>query len=120
MDDDANRHDVDARLRDILMPPAAAVDRVVSGALRGQQSGMPAPRWRWAAVAAAGLLIVAAATWQRAGRREPTIPVTTVSRDASILVVKSSDGRRWLFTPTAAPRSGGHYVIVVPASEVAP
>ena len=120
MDDDANQHDVDTRLREILNPPVAAIDRVVSGALRGQQSGNRIPRWWWAAVTAMGLLIVAAVAWQRAGLRQPAIPVTTVNREASMVVVHSSDGRRWLFAPPAAPRTGGHYVIVVPASEVAP
>lgn len=97
MDDDVNRPDVDARLREILKPPAASIARVVSAALRGQQPRVPRLRWRWAAATAAGLLIVGAVTWQRAGPRQPTIPATT-----------------------AAPRSGGHYVIVVPALEVAP
>ena len=120
MDDDADQHDVDTRLRGILKPPVAAIDRVVSGALRNQKSGIPGPRWRWAAITVAGPLIVAAVTWQRAGLRQPTIPVTTISREGSMLVVQRSDGRRWLFTSPAAPRSGGHYVIVVPASEVAP
>ena len=96
MDDDANQHDVDARLRDILQPPAAAVDRVVSGALRRQQSNRRLHRWRWATVTGVGLLIVAAVAWQRAGGRQPPMPAAA-----------------------AVPRSG-HYVIVVPALEVAP
>jgi hypothetical protein len=58
--------------------------------------------------------MVAVVTWQRAVLHEPSVPVATVSKDRSILVVKTSDGRRWLFTPQAAPRSDGHYVIVVP------
>jgi hypothetical protein len=97
MDDDGNRHEVDARLREILKPPAPTVARVVSAALRGQQPRLPMPRWRWAAATAAGLAVVGAMTWQLAGPHQPTIPATT-----------------------AAPRSGGHYVIVVPALEVAP
>jgi len=44
MDDDANQHDVDTRLREILKPPVAAIDRVVSSALRGQPSGTRIPR----------------------------------------------------------------------------
>jgi hypothetical protein len=114
MDDDANRSEVDSRLREILLPPSAAVDRVVAGALARRQAREPVHPWRWAAVTAAALLIVAVVTWQRTVLREPTVPVTTVTRDASMLVVQSSDGRRWLFTPLAARHSGGHYVIVVP------
>ena len=114
MDDDVNRHEVDTRLHKILMPPSTAVDRVVAEALARGQTREPVQRWRWAAVTAAALLIVAVVTWQRAVRREPNVPVTRVSRNASMLVVQSSDGRRWLLTPSAARRSGGHYVIVVP------
>jgi len=114
MDDDANRYEVDTRLRQILMPPSGAIDRVVAGALARRQTREPEQRWRWAAVTVAVLLIVAVVTWQRPLRREPTVPVIRVSRNASMLVVQSSDGRRWLLTPTAARRSGGHYVIVVP------
>jgi len=100
MDDDVNRHDVDARLREILRPPGTVVDRVVSGALGRRQSPMsraPGSRWRWAAVTAVALLIVSIGTWQRIVLRQPTVQVNA-----------------------APPRSGGHYVIVVPASEVAP
>ena len=95
MDEDASQHDVDTRLREILKPPDPASARVVSGALGRQQSRTPMQRWRWAAVTAAVLLISAAVTWQRAGLRQSAIPITT-----------------------ATPRSGGHYVILVPASEV--
>ena len=114
MVDDANRHDGDTRLRAILTPPAAAVDRVIAGALARQRSREPVRRWRWAIVTAAVLVVVAVAIWQRPGPREPIVPVTTVRMADSMLVVQSSDGRRWLFTPGAARRSGGHYVIVVP------
>jgi hypothetical protein len=112
--DDVNRHEVDTRLRETLRPPTAVIDRVLAGALARQHSRQPVHRWRWAGVTAAALLIAALATWQRGARREPAVPVTTVSRDASMLVVRSSDGRRWLFTAPAARRSSGHYVIVVP------
>lgn len=114
MDEDANRYEVDTRLRRILIPPSAAIDRVVAGALARRQIRKPVQRWRRAAVTLAVLLIVAVVTWQRALRREPTVPVIRVSRNASMLVVQSSDGRRWLLTPPAERRSGGHYVIVVP------
>src|SRR5438034_682324 len=114
MDDDANQYEVDARLREILNPPRAAVDRVMAGALAQRQAREPLHRWRWAAVTVAALFMVAVVTWQRTVLREPSVPVMTVSKDASIVVVQSSDGRRWLFTPRAAPRNSGHYVIVVP------
>jgi diacylglycerol kinase family enzyme len=112
--DDVNRHEVDTRLRETLRPPTAVIDRVLAGALARQHSREPAHRWRWAGVTAAALSIAALVIWQRAAPREPAVPVTTVSRDASMLVVQSSDGRRWLFTPPAAHRRSGHYVIVVP------
>ena len=119
MVDDANRLDVDRRLREILAPPGAVVDRVVAAAaLARQQSRTPVGRWRWAAITAVALLIVAVVAWRRGVPRESTVAVTTVGRAASMLVVHSSDGRRWLFSDPAAPRSDGHYVIVVPASEV--
>jgi hypothetical protein len=114
MDDDANRYEVDARLRQILRPPSAAIDRVMAGALARRQTREPGQRWRWAAVTVAVLLIVAVVTWQRALRRDPTVPVIRVSRNASMLIVQSSDGRRWLLTPPAERPRGGHYVIVVP------
>jgi hypothetical protein len=113
MVDDANQSDVDTRLRETLMPPSVVVDRVVAGALARQPAREAARRWRWAALAAAAL-IVFGVTWQQVAPREPALPVTTVSREASMIVVQSSDGRRWLFTRPAARRSGGHYVIVVP------
>jgi hypothetical protein len=114
MDDDANRFEVDARLREILKPPRAAIDRVVAGALGQRPAREPLHRWRWVAVTAVALFMVVVVTWQRTVLREPRIPVITVSRDVSMFVVQSSDGRRWFFTPRAAPGSGGHYVIVVP------
>ena len=100
MDDDVNRHDVDTHLRNILRPPGAVVDRVVSAALGGRRSPVlrpPGSRWRWVAVTAAALLIISLGTWQRVVLRQPTTQVNA-----------------------APPRSGGHYVIVVHASEVAP
>ena len=82
MDDDANRYEVDARLREILHPPRAAIDRVVAGALARRQARQPFRRWRWAAVTVAALFMVAVVTWQRAVLREPSVPVTTVSKDS--------------------------------------
>jgi hypothetical protein len=114
MGDDAKQYDADRRLREILMPPSAAVDRVVAGALARRQARRPLRRWRWVAVATVAVLIAAMVTWQRAVGRNSTVPVIRVSRDVSMIVVQSSDGGRWLLTPPAARRSGGHYVIVVP------
>lgn len=113
MDDDANGNEVDARLRASLKPPRAAIDRVVGGALARRHDRERSLRWRWAAIMVSALFMVVMVTWQRAVLREPSIPVTTVRKEVSILVVQSSDGRRWLFTPRPAPRSTGHYVMVV-------
>lgn len=118
MDDENNLPEVDTRLRAAVSPPASVVKRVVNRALtvndRPQQHGS---RRRVVGVAVATtVLLIALTIWQ--GREHtPEYPAPTslaITRDGSLLVVESQDGRRWIVGSVPKRPVGASYVIVVP------
>ena len=118
MDDEPRRLDVDARVRDALIPPDAVVDRLVARALGDREMLRERrSRMRVALVIAVSVVLVLVVTgWQRRrpGGQHAAASLLAITGERSMLVVESDDGHRWVVGPGLERSTGGSYVIVVP------
>jgi hypothetical protein len=117
MDDEHEAHEIDDRLRAALTTDEAAMDRIVHRAMAAPAArrARGSTRAMLAAAAAAGAAI--AGVWLARNATPPprAFPSPTelaVTVKGSLLVVDSTDGRRWIVGPPSR-RTAGRYIIVV-------
>lgn len=108
-------HDLDAYLRRLFAPDAAAVERVLARAWRAPTPFRRLGPWSWSALALTTLAIAALVVWRRP---PPTVPPVhdaplTITGDRDLVVVERAvDGRRWVVVPAQDAALIGNYVIV--------
>jgi hypothetical protein len=111
MDDERTLREVDARLSQALRPGHESVRRVVEEALAEPVSHHDGRLFSCAVAAAIAITAaVGGWAWQHAAVVRPSLSV--VGR-GSVVVVDSSEGRRWMLGPKTSHVSG-NYVIVLP------
>jgi hypothetical protein len=121
MDNERRQAEVDARLRAALMPDAVTARRVATRSLAHPRRRVTPMRRRLVVGAAAAFTLTAAMViwqWRPTRVQPPARTSLAITGDASIIVVESSDGRRWIIGPQLERLTQGSYVIVVPERSV--
>jgi len=108
--------DIEAYVRRLFAPDAAAVERVLA---RVFQTGSHQRRWRrrwgWAAVVSTTLMLatIAGWRWKPPARPSGTGSFLSVTGDRDLVIVERAvDGRRWAVVPAQDGDRVGNYVIV--------
>lgn len=107
--------DLESTLRRLVAPDAAAVERVLAGAVSrsDQHRRRPVP-WVWAsAVLTTCAIAVGVWQWPRPDAREGEPATLTITGNRAAVVVEHRDGRRWVVTPRSGSVAQGSVVIVI-------
>ena len=119
--DEQDQREVDTWVRNALMPDSAAAARVAARVLAVSRVSKPASRrMRFVVPIVAALALVAVLVglqWRR-GAPAPASPTMPIPGGGPLVVIESSDGRRWIIG-RSPERPGGSYAVVIPGSKEA-
>ena len=118
--DEQDRREVDTWVRNALMPDSAAAARVAARVLTVSRASKPALRrmpFVVLTVAAFALVAVLAGLQWRRGGPAPASPTVPIPGGGPLVVIESSDGRRWIVGRSPERPGGGSYAVVILGSK---
>jgi hypothetical protein len=109
--------DIEAYLRRVVAPDAAAVERVLARVFATPTHRQRRPGLRaWAAVGVTTVLLATTTVWrwrETGPPRADDSPLTITGDGGLVVVERTTDGRRWAIIPSPDGAPVGNYVIVM-------
>lgn len=108
-------NDIDASLRRLFAPDAAAVERVLARVWHPPRPFRRPGPWSWFAAALATIVVTTMVVWrwpQPSSARVDDAPLTITGDRDLVVVERAVDGRRWVVVPAQDGARIGNYVIV--------